>query len=150
MENKFLDVIGCKILVELQTNARMSFTELGRRVGLSTPAVMERVRRMEESGIIISYSAVINAAHIGYPTLAFIGVNVTGDFISRMGNLTRTIPEIIECHRVTGSHSFLLKIVASSVNELERIIDQLSPYVATTTSIVLSSVITTRILEPRT
>jgi len=146
---KQLDVIGRKILVELQENGRIPFTELGKRVGLSTPAVMDRVRRLEDAGVIAGYRADVNLSTMGYPILAFIAVNVVGDFLPRMNKLAKSIPEILECHRVTGSNSFIMKVIAGSVEELEKTIDRLTPYVATTTSLVLSSIVTRRSLEPK-
>jgi Lrp/AsnC family leucine-responsive transcriptional regulator len=146
---RHLDVIGRKILVELQENARIPFTELGKRVGLSTPAVMDRVRRLEDLGVIAGYRAEVNFATLGYPIVAFIAVNVVGDFLPRMSKLAKSIPEILECHRVTGSNSFIMKVIAGSVEELEKTIDRLTPYVATTTSLVLSSLVTRRSIEPK-
>lgn len=81
--DKLLDEIGWKILNELQLNARLPLTELGRRVGLSTPAVGERVRRLEDAGIILAYRAQVDHAKTGYPMLAFIRISVVGDFLSR-------------------------------------------------------------------
>ena len=146
---KLLDGIGRKILQELQENGRMPFTELGKRVGLSTPAVMDRVRRLEDAGIIKGYRAEVNVAKMGYPIQAFIAVNVVGDFMPRMSKLAKSIPEILECHRVTGSNTFMIKVIAASVEELEKTIDRLTPYVATTTSLVLSSLVDRRSIEPK-
>src|ERR1700677_3328313 len=146
--SKLLDSIGWKILGELQRNARTPFTELGRRVGLSTPAVMERIRRMEEADIITGYRAEVNNAKIGYPILAFVRVSVVGDFMPRIMHVAEETPEVLECHRVTGSDSFIMKVAVGSVDELQRVIDRMTPYVATTTSIVLSAVVTGRIIEP--
>ena len=144
---KLLDVIGRKILAELQRDSRLPFAELGRRVGLSTPAVMDRVRRLECAGIITGYRTEVDPASIGYPILAFVAVTVVGDFLPRVNKVARTVPEILECHRVTGANSFILKVIARSVEELEKVIDRLAPYVATTTSLVLSSVATLGIIE---
>ncbi|MGC1781779.1 MAG: Lrp/AsnC family transcriptional regulator [Acidobacteriaceae bacterium] len=146
---KFLDSIGWKILVHLQQNARIPFAELGRRVGLSTPAVMERIRRMEEAGIISGYQAEIDLSKIGYNILAFIRVSVVGNFMPRIMKVARDMPEVLECHRVTGADSFIMKAAVESIDELEKLLDRLTPYVATTTSIVLSSVVTRRVIEPR-
>ncbi len=148
MDEKLLDSIGRKILAELQANARLPFAELGRRVGLSTPAVMDRVHRLEEAGVIESYRAVINPSQLGYLMLAFIGVNVAGDVMARFTKQVRGIPRVIECHRVTGSHSFLLKVLASSVEELELVIDMLTPYTQTTTYLVLSTAFSTKTIDP--
>ncbi len=148
---KLLDAIGMRIIEELQRNARLPFTELGRRVGLSTPAVMERVRRMEETGIIVGYRAQVHALSIGYSIIAFIALNnVDGAMLPNITRITKTIPEVMECHRITGPNSFILKVVAASIPDLERIIDRLSPYVATSTSLVLSTIIADQILVPKT
>jgi len=80
--------------------------------------------------------------------ITFIAVNVVGDILPRMSKLAKSAPEIVECHRVTGSNSFIIKVIAGSVEELENTIDRLTPYVATTTSIVLSSLVTRRNVEP--
>ena len=147
--DKLLDRIGWRILSELQLNGRLPLTELGRRVGLSTPAVGERVRRLEEAGIIMGYRAQIDNAKAGYPILAFIRISVVGDFLSRVMKVSREVPEVLECHRVTGSDSFVIKAIAGSIEELEKVIDRFTPYVATTTAIVLSSVVTSGIIEPK-
>ena len=147
--SKLLDSIGWNILRELQRNARTPFTELGRRVGLSTPAVMERIRRMEEAEIITGYRAEVNNERIGYPILAFVRVSVVGDFMPRIMRTAEESPEVLECHRVTGSDSFIMKVAVGSVDELQTVIDRMTPYVATTTSIVLSTIVADRILEPK-
>lgn len=134
-----LDEIGWKILAELQQNARISFTELGRIVGLSTPAVTERIHKMEEAGIIVGYRAQIDPAKVGLPILAFVNVKVGGENLARFMEVAATHPEVLECHRVTGAESFLLKVAVADVSHLERLLDALMPYVATTTSMVLST-----------
>src|SRR5580658_345645 len=147
--SKLLDSIGWNILRELQRNARTPFTELGRRVGLSTPAVMERIRRMEEADIITGYRAEVNNTKIGYPILAFVRVSVVGDFMPRIMRVAEDALEVLECHRVTGSDSFIMKVAVGSVDELQTVIDRMTPYVATTTSIVLSTIVADRIFEPK-
>jgi len=145
---KLLDDIACHILQELQEDARISFAELGRRVGLSTPAVMERVRRLEEADVIRGYRAEINPALIGAPITAFIRVAVTGELLARFITVTKKLPEVLECHRVTGSESFIIKVAVASIEHMEATIDKLTPYVATTTSIVLSSPVPWRAFQP--
>lgn len=147
--DKLMDRIGWRILNELQVNGRLPLTELGRRVGLSTPAVGERVRRLEEAGIITGYRAQVDHAKAGYPILAFIRISVVGDFLSRVMKVSREVPEVLECHRITGSDSFVVKAIAGSIEELEKVIDRFTPYVATTTAIVLSSVVTAGVIEPK-
>jgi Lrp/AsnC family leucine-responsive transcriptional regulator len=144
---RLLDAIGWRILRELQQNARLPFAELGRRVGLSTPAAIERVRRMEEAGIIEGYRTEINLATTGFPILAFVRITVIGDYIQRTIKVANEVPEVLECHRVTGSDSFILKVCVASIDHLQLVIDRFTPYVGTTTSIVLSSAIKNRVLD---
>src|ERR1039457_4326269 len=134
-----LDPVDCKILMELQMNARVAFTEIGRRVGLSTPAVIERVRRLEESGAIEGYHARINPAKVGLPVRAVVKISIAGDRLAQFALLVQKVPEVLECHRVTGSESHIFHVGATDVGHLERIIDKLMPYVATNTSIILAS-----------
>lgn len=144
-----LDRIGWHILQQLQENARIPFAELGRRVGLSTPAVAERVRNMEDAGIIRGYRAEVDPKACGYNISAFIRVNVAGDKLQHFVELARTCPEVLECHRVTGSESFILKMAVTDMDHLESAIDSLMPYVATTTSMILSSAIVWGPVRPR-
>src|ERR1700733_10063655 len=99
---RLLDPIGWSILTELQENARIQLAELGRRVGLSNPAVIERVRRMEEAGIITGYRAEINHGKIGLPVCAFIRIRVVGNLIPRVIDVAKKMPEVYECHRISG------------------------------------------------
>jgi Lrp/AsnC family transcriptional regulator, leucine-responsive regulatory protein len=144
-----LDEIGRKLLTALQCDARTSFTDLGRLVGLSAPAVAERVRRLEDAGIITGYRAEVNPSRLGLPICAFIRIHTSGGMEARTAELVQTLPEVIECHRVTGSDCFVVKILVSSIPHLEELIDRLSPYGELTTSIVLSSPVTHRMIEPR-
>ena len=144
---KLLDGTGWQILQALQQNARLSYSELGQRVGLSSPAVAERVRRMEDAGIISGYHAEINVAKIGFPITAVIRMSPSpGERCTRFTASVQEIPEVLECHRVTGSDSLVMKVVASSVEHLEELIDRLSAHGQLTTSIVLSSPVTRRII----
>lgn len=136
---KLLDQIGWKLLHELQLNGRLSYAELGRRVGLTTPAVVERVRRMEEAGIILGYHADVDPMKIGMPITAFIRMSVVGDVFAKITNVVKNLPEIVECHRGTGADSFIMKVNVRSVEHLESLIDKLTPWGTTSTSIVLSS-----------
>jgi len=137
-----LDDIDWTILQELQENARITFAELGRRVGLSTPATAERVHRLEDAGVIVGYRAQVNPSAVGFPVQAFIRVSVAGDKLTKFATLAQRCPEVLECHRVTGSESFIIKVAVSDIQHLEVVIDSLMPYVATTTSMVLSSAVT--------
>jgi len=141
LETAELDKTGWHILQELQENGRISFAELGRRVGLTLPAVAERVRKMEDSGIITGFRAEIDPARIGLPIAAFIRISVVGDVFARIARVVRDMPEVIECHRGTGADSFTLKVAVESVQHLERVIDTLTPFGTTSTSIVLSTLV---------
>lgn len=134
-----IDDIDCEILAELQTNARIPFAELGRRVGLSTPAVIERVRRLEDSHVIMGYRALVDPGKVGLPVRAFVKVTVAGDKLTRFAALIRDLPEVLECHRVTGAESFMVQVAVRDVAHMEAVIDSMMPYVATNTSMILAS-----------
>jgi Lrp/AsnC family leucine-responsive transcriptional regulator len=141
LDNSALDKTGWHILEELQQNGRISFAELGRRVGLTLPAVAERVRKMEDAGIITGFRAEVDPARIGLPIAAFIRIGVAGDVFARVAQAVTNMPEVLECHRGTGADSFTLKVAAESVQHLERVIDKLTPFGTTSTSIVLSTLV---------
>jgi Lrp/AsnC family transcriptional regulator, leucine-responsive regulatory protein len=142
-----LDNTGWQILRLLQENARLSFTEIGRQVGLSAPAVAERVRKLEEAGIISGYHALVNPVKVGYPILAIIRLGSMGSTFNKCAEVVREIPEVLECHRITGSDSFYVKVMVPSILHLQALIDQLQPYGETTTTLVLSSAVTRRTIE---
>ena len=136
---KLMDQIGWKLLHELQINGRLSYAELGRRVGLTTPAVVERVKRMEDAGIIVGYHADVDPMKVGMPITAFIRMSVVGDVFNKITAVVKNSPEVVECHRGTGADSFIMKVHVRSVEHLEGLIDRLTPFGTTSTSIVLSS-----------
>src|SRR4051812_15713208 len=102
------DEIDRKILGLLQDDARISYAELGRRVGLTTPAVIERVRKLEDGGIITGYRAGIDAAKVGFPITAFIRMSITGVDYSHIIEVAQESKEVLECHRGTGGDSFIM------------------------------------------
>lgn len=142
-----IDEIDWKILKELQINARISFAELGRRVGLTTPAVIERIRKLEDASIITGYRVEIDTAKVGLPITAFIRMSITGVDYSHIIEVASGSAEVLECHRGTGNDSFIMKVAVADVGHLQTLIDKLTPYGITTTSIVLSSPVTRRIIE---
>ena len=144
---KLLDKISWNILRELQQDARLSYAELGRRVGLTTPAIIERVKKLEEAGVILGYRAEINPALVGLPILAFIRMSITGVDFAHIIEVAENSPEILECHRGTGGDSYIMKVAVASVEHLQKVIDELIPYGVTTTSIVLSSPVQRRVFE---
>src|SRR3954453_6462842 len=136
-----LDAIAWKILENLQHHARISFAELGRKVGLSTPAVAERVRRLEEAGVITGYHASVDMSKLGVPIHVLMRLTIPGGDlqIGRTVAAIKELPEITRCHRITGDESFVIEAHLFSVHHLEALIDKLSAYGATATSTVLSS-----------
>lgn len=145
--NVMLDEIDQKLLHILQEDARTSYAELGRQVGLTTPSVIERVRKLEDSKIITGYRAEIDTARVGRPILAFVRMSITGVDYSHIIEVAESSNEVLECHRGTGEDSFIMKIAVSSVEHLQDVIDRLTPYGITTTTIVLSSPVKRRTVE---
>lgn len=141
-----IDEIDWKILKELQINSRISFAELGRRIGLTTPAVIERIRKLEDAKIITGYGVEIDAAKIGLPITAFLRMSISGVDYSHIIEVAQNSVEILECHRATGGDSFIMKVAVSDVEHLQNLIDRLVPYGITTTSIVLSSPVKKRVI----
>lgn len=142
-----IDRIDWKILKEMQENARITFAELGRRIGLTTPAVIERVRKLEDAEIITGYRAQIDTAKVGLPITAFIRMSIVGVEFKQIVDIANETSEILECHRGTGGDSFIIKVAVGDVEHLQTIIDKLTPYGVTTTSIVLSSPVKNRVIK---
>jgi len=142
-----LDQLGVKILRELQMNARTTFSEIGRRVGLSSPAVAERIEKMKEAGIIAGYHAKINPEKIGYPVSAFIHLTTKTENTAKVYEFARNTSEVIECHIISGKECFILRVLAGSVSNLGDLVEKLSVYGETETSIVLSSPVNKSYIE---
>ena len=134
---KLLDGTGWNLLHELQKNARISYTELGQRVGLTSPAVADRIRRMEDAGIISGYQATVNLAKVGLPVMAIVRLaELGGQSCEYAATQISQIKEVLECIRTTGDDSMVIKVVASSVDHLTEVLDQISLYGIPDTSIV--------------
>jgi Lrp/AsnC family leucine-responsive transcriptional regulator len=131
--------VNVRILGELQRNPRLTMSELGRRVGLSAPAVTERVRRLEETGVIQGYRLELNPAALGLPIAAYIRIRPNPGQLPKIADLVQHIPEIVECHRVTGEDCFILKVYLPGIDQLDRILDNFLLYGTTTTSLIQSS-----------
>jgi Lrp/AsnC family leucine-responsive transcriptional regulator len=134
-----LDRVNLRLLAELQADPRLPMTELGRRVGMSSPAVTERVRRLEDAGIIRGYRLDIDPAALGLPLTAYIRVRPNPGQLPRVADLARSIPEVAECHRITGEDCFIVKIHLPAMDQLDRILDRFLLLGTTTTSIVQST-----------
>lgn len=143
-----MDELDWKVLSLLQHNARMTYTELARQIHLSVPAATERVKRLEEAGIIEGYAANVNAAAAGYPVSALIAVTVPQSAKAKFLKILDAIPQVLECHHVTGADSYIIRLVAVSMANLERLIEQINLYGETRTSIVMSTPLAARALKP--
>ena len=135
---RILDDVGWRILHALQADARLSFSELGRRIGLSAPAVAERVRRMEEAGIITAYRVEVALDKL-FPITAIIRVSAPEENCAPLGACVRELPEVVQSYRVTGTDRQVLKVVARSVSHLDWIIGQLARFGTPAASIVLQA-----------
>jgi Lrp/AsnC family transcriptional regulator, leucine-responsive regulatory protein len=149
-EAPLLDDVNLRLLSELQSDARLSLAELGRRVGLSSPAVAERLQRLERQGVVRGYRAELDPVALGYPLSAVIRIRPAPRQLHKIADLARATPEVVECHRITGEDCYLMKAHVRSVTHLEELIDQFVAFGQTTTSIVQSSPVAGRgiALEP--
>jgi Lrp/AsnC family leucine-responsive transcriptional regulator len=138
-ENGPLDPTNRALLAELQSDARLSLAELGRRVGLSAPAVGERLGRLEREGVIAGYRAQLDPRALGFTLAAVLRIRPAPRQIAAVAQLARDTPEVVECHRITGEDCFFMKLHVRTVEHLEEVIDRFTPYGQTTTSIVQSS-----------
>jgi Lrp/AsnC family leucine-responsive transcriptional regulator len=134
-----LDETDRKIVGQLTSDGRVSFAELGRRVNLSSPAVAERVQRLERAGVITGYRAELDPRMIGYPLTAIVRVKPAPGQLPRIPELAAEISEVAECHRITGEDCFFIKVHLRSIDELGSVLDRFLDYGETTTSIVNAS-----------
>jgi Lrp/AsnC family transcriptional regulator, leucine-responsive regulatory protein len=141
-----LDRYELRILEELQRDGRQSHAELGRKIGLSPTAVKDRVRDLQDAGVISGYSVIIDPRMVGLSIVAMVTMTCEGDKCSRLATEVAAIPEVIECHRLTGDASALLKIVTTSIADLEVLIDRLARLGKPSTAIVLSTPLASRSL----
>lgn len=137
--HKEIDAVNRRILEELLDDPRLTMSELGRRVGMSSPAVTERVRRLEETGVIRGYRLDLNPAALGLPIAAYIRIRPNAGQLPRIIELAQQIPEVVECHRITGEDCFILKAHIPAIDQLDRLLDSFLLYGSTTTTIIQSS-----------
>jgi Lrp/AsnC family transcriptional regulator, leucine-responsive regulatory protein len=148
VDSRALDATNLRLLAELQGDARLSHAELGRRVGLSPPAVAERLSRLERDGVISGYRAEVDPRALGYALAAVLRMRPAPRQIAKVAAVAQETPEVVECHRVTGEDCFYMKLHVRSVEHLEEVIDRFTPYGQTTTSIIQSSPVPGRSIEP--
>jgi Lrp/AsnC family leucine-responsive transcriptional regulator len=137
-----IDDIARKLLEELQKDARVSYAELGRRVGLSPSATAERLRHLEEVGVIRGYRVDIDPSSLGLTVIAIIRMVCDGEQYRRFVTFLETCEEVRECHHVTGSDALMIKVMVGTIEELEQLVMKFLRYGVPTTSVVLSSPLT--------
>jgi Lrp/AsnC family transcriptional regulator, leucine-responsive regulatory protein len=137
--NRRLDNTDMNLLQELGIDARLSLAELGRRVGLSAPAVADRLERLEEAGVIGAYRAEIDPRALGYELAVVLRIRPAPRELKKVAELAQRTPEVVECHRITGDDCYLMKAHVRDVEHMEEVIDRFAIYGQTTTSIVQSS-----------
>jgi Lrp/AsnC family leucine-responsive transcriptional regulator len=142
-----LDEISRNLLSAVQEDARLSYAELGRRVGLSPAATAERLRRLEEGGIITGYRVEIDRRALGLPILSIVRLSCDGVKYRPFLKAVQAMENVLECHHVAGGDAFILKVAASGVEELERVVEKLLDFGVPTTSIVFSSPVARRTLR---
>jgi Lrp/AsnC family leucine-responsive transcriptional regulator len=139
-----LDDANLRLIAELQQDARLSFAELGRRVGLSSPAVAERLARLEETGVITAYRAEVDPRALGFTLGAIVRIRPAPRELHKVAELAQRTPEVVECHRITGEDCYFMKAWVRDVEHLEEVIDRFLPFGQTTTSIIQSSPVAAR------
>ena len=136
-----IDDLNAKILKCLQQNARLSNAEIGRQVGISSPAVSERIKKMEDLGIIEGYNTVVSPFEIGYQLKAIITLRAFMGKLKPFLEKVKTYDEVINCYRITGDENIVMEVVLKNQKHLESFIDQLISYGESKTQIVLSRVV---------
>ena len=139
------DAVDARLLKAVAEDARTSVAELARLVGLSAPSVSERLKRLEESGVIKGYAAAIDPAALGLPLAAWLRIRPLPGELKRVADILRGLPEIVECDRITGDDCFIAKAHVRSVEHLERMIDAIIPFAMTNTAIIQSSPVERRL-----
>ena len=134
-----LDQTNVRLLGELHANPRISMSALGRRVGMSAPAVTERVQRLERAGVILGYRLEVDPAALGLPVTAFVRIRPAPGQLPKIAELAQQLGQVSECYRITGEDCFLVKIHTATVPQIEDLLDQFLSYGQTVSSIVVST-----------
>lgn len=148
-QNTPLDDTDAKILEALIDDARCSMAALARLVGLSAPSVAERVRRLEEAGVIQGYTLRINPKALGRPIGVWLRIRPMPGQLQKVADILRGLPEVVECDRITGEDCFMARAYLRGVEDMEGLIDKVIPYAMTTTSVIQSSPVPARLLPVR-
>jgi Lrp/AsnC family transcriptional regulator, leucine-responsive regulatory protein len=134
-----MDAVDRAVLTELAADPRLPTAELARRVEVSVPTARDRLRRLQESGVIRGYRLDVDPAALGYPVAAFVRVRPGPGQLPKIAELARSLPQVSECHRITGEDCFLIKVHAADVGSFEEILDRFLLHGQTTTSIIQST-----------
>ncbi len=145
MMDNLIDDIDRQILACLAEDARLSLKVLSGKVGLSSPSTAERLKRLEEKGVIQGYGARINLAALGYSLQALVRVKPLPGMLHKVEKMIQALPECIECDKVTGEDCFVMRLVVRSIDQLDVVLDGLADYAQSNTSIVKSSPVTRRL-----
>jgi Lrp/AsnC family transcriptional regulator, leucine-responsive regulatory protein len=143
------DEVDHLLIEELQRDGRLSLAELGRRVGLTPPAVADRLRKLEDEGTISGYTARVDPRALGYTLTAVVRIRPAPRMIAKVADLARATPEVVECLRITGEDCFIMRVHVRDVEHLEELIDAFVVYGQTTTSIVQSAAVPLRAVPAR-
>lgn len=136
-----MDITDCRIIEILQDDGRISMKDLGKIVGLTSPAVSERVKRLEEAGVIQGYKAIVNPDKLGRVIKSFINIALPSENYQEFIIYARQDNRIVECHHITGEDCLLLKVIVKDMYELEQVIDKIKQVGKTKTSVILSTII---------
>lgn len=142
-----IDDLNWLILAELQKNSRAQLTEISKKVGLSSPSVAERIQKMEDAGIIGGYKTAVNMESLGYPLGVYISIKVRFGALREFREYITTVPEICECHSITGNDCMLMKGYVRDPKHLENLNARLSNYGELTTSLILNSIVEGRVVH---
>lgn len=142
-----LDETDLAILKSLQENARLPLAEVGRAIGLTAPAIGERLRKMEEAGIISGYHAALNPSKAGLPIMVFVQLALTPGRGKEVTEMIRALPEVLECHHITGQDCFIIKAALPDMEGLQHLIELFGHYGRTTTSLVLNAPVPRRDID---
>ena len=140
-----LDAVDARLLRRLETDGRTSIADLARALGMAAPSVAERLKRLEEAGVIRRFTVEIDPAALGYALAAYMRIRPTSGQVAAVAKLLGELPEIVECDRITGDDCFIARAHVRSVEALERLIDRIVPFAQTNTSIIQSSPVRRRL-----
>jgi len=139
IDGLLLDARNVKLLRLLRDDPRRNLSEMARRIGMSAPAVRERIQRLEEAGIIRGYRVELDARALGYPISAFVRVRPMPGKLAKIGELAERLPQVVECHRITGEDCFIMRVYLERLEDLDPLLDRFLAFGQTTTSLVQSS-----------